>query len=468
MSTKPALSLIRLDGQRALSSRLVYSASALLGSLAVGDAHAEPPPTPSAPPTLAEGSGVHAPAPLPDDDAAIERVGLADAVQRALARNPNALTAKEEIARSEAIVREARAASLPVLAGNGTYTRSDADRVQNGVVLVARDEVAANAQLTIPILQTRSWAQWSQAKMGVDVAHASRREIERQVAAATARAYLAVVAQRRQIDNTQRALATARAHAQYTHSRLLGGVGNRVDDVRAEQQVATLQAQLATAFDALARTREALGVLMGSEGPVDALNDATLPAPPSTPDAIDHARSQRPDLVLDRKRVRAAEQVKNDSWTDLMPTLAGQFEPFYQNPPLTTVPRTGWQAMLTLTVPFYDGGLRYGLKDERSALLAESRLALDGADRQSKSDVRVALDEVRRAEESLRSAVDAANLAHSVLDLASTAYQAGATTNIEVIDAERQALDADTAMTIAEDSVRQARVDLLVAVGRFP
>jgi outer membrane protein TolC len=411
---------------------------------------------------------VHTPAPAPDDDAAVERVALPDAVQRALDRNPTALVANQEIARSEALVREARAASMPILSGNGTYTRSDSDRVQAGTVLVARDELAANVQLTIPILATHSWAQWSQAKTGVDVAHASRREVERQVAAATARAYLAVVAQRRQIDNTQRALATARAHAEFTHTRFLGGVGNQIDDVRAGQQVATLQAQLAAAFDALARTREALGVLMGAERPVDALDEAPLPAPPSMPAALDRARSERPDLVLGQKRVRAAEQVKKDSWTDLMPTLSAQFEPFYQNPPLTTVPQTGWQALLTLTVPFYDGGLRYGLKDERSALLAESRLAFDGAERQSKSDVRVALDEVRRAEESLRSAVDATNLAHNALDLVSTAYQAGATTNIEVIDAERQARDADTAMTIAEDSVRQARLDLLVAVGRFP
>jgi outer membrane protein TolC len=417
---------------------------------------------------LAQGAVVRAPAPAPDDDAAVERVALPDAVQRALARNPSALVANQEIARSEALVREARAASLPILAGNGSYARGDSDRVQGGVVLVARDELAANLQLTIPILATRSWAQWSQAKTGVDVAHASRHEVERQVAAATARAYLAVVAQRRQIDNTQRALATARAHAEFTHTRFLGGVGNQIDDVRAGQQVATLQAQLATNFDALARTREALGVLMGAERPVDALNEAPLPAPPSTPAALERARSERSDLVLDLKRVRAAEQVRNDSWTDLMPTISAQLEPFYQNPPLTTIPQTGWQALLTLTVPFYDGGLRYGLKDERSALLAESRMAFDGSERQSKSDVRVALGEVRRAEESLQSAVDAANLAHNALDLVSAAYQAGATTNIEVIDAERQARDADTAMAIAEDSVRQAHLDLLVAVGRFP
>ena len=48
------------------------------------------------------------------------------------------------------------------------------------------------------------------------------------------------------------------------------------------------------------------------------------------------------------------------------------------------------------------------------------------------------------------------------------AFRAGATTNLEVIDAQRRARDAETAAAVAEDRARQARLDLLVALGRFP
>ena len=48
------------------------------------------------------------------------------------------------------------------------------------------------------------------------------------------------------------------------------------------------------------------------------------------------------------------------------------------------------------------------------------------------------------------------------------AFRAGATTNIELIDAQRQAHDSDTTAALSEDSVRQSRLDLLVALGRFP
>ena len=73
-----------------------------------------------------------------------------------------------------------------------------------------------------------------------------------------------------------------------------------------------------------------------------------------------------------------------------------------------------------------------------------------------------------RADQALTAARDAARLAQRAMELANIAYQAGATTNLEVIDAARSARDADTAAAQAEDLARQARLDLLVASGRFP
>jgi outer membrane protein TolC len=44
----------------------------------------------------------------------------------------------------------------------------------------------------------------------------------------------------------------------------------------------------------------------------------------------------------------------------------------------------------------------------------------------------------------------------------------GANTNIELIDAQREARDAETAVAIAAHGVRRARLELLAATGRFP
>jgi outer membrane protein TolC len=75
---------------------------------------------------------------------------------------------------------------------------------------------------------------------------------------------------------------------------------------------------------------------------------------------------------------------------------------------------------------------------------------------------------MRRADDAVRSSRDAAKLADQALELANLAYRAGAVTNIEVIDAERQARDAATQAEIAADTARQARLTMLTSTGRFP
>ena len=122
--------------------------------------------------------------------------------------------------------------------------------------------------------------------------------------------------------------------------------------------------------------------------------------------------------------------------------------------------------MLSWTI--YDGGLRYGLQKERASLVREARAGVEGGVRQAQADVRAADEEMRRSTAALAAARDAAKLAGEGLSLTNLAYRAGASTNIEVIDAERRARDADTAVAEAEDAWRQATLDLLLASGRFP
>jgi outer membrane protein TolC len=279
---------------------------------------------------------------------------------------------------------------------------------------------------------------------------------------------LTVIAQKHVVDANEHALKTARAHFDYAHTRLLGGIGNRVDDVRAEQQVATNESTLEASYASLARAREALGVLLGDESPVDAVEDFRLPPAPSFGTALEDSTRRRPDVAASKARFEAAEQVRKDSYTDYLPFLVGNVQPFYQHPASLTQPTTGWQAQLLLTIPFYDGGLRYGLARERESLSTEARAQYEGIVRQARSDVRIAFESVKRAEAALVAAVSAARLARSAAELATIAYQAGATTNLEVIDAERAAHAADTAAAVAEDDAGQARIDLLAASGRFP
>ena len=58
--------------------------------------------------------------------------------------------------------------------------------------------------------------------------------------------------------------------------------------------------------------------------------------------------------------------------------------------------------------------------------------------------------------------------ATEVLQITTTAFEVGATTNIEVIDAQRLLRDAESMVTTLDDAERRVQLDLLVALGRFP
>lgn len=410
----------------------------------------------------------HAQEAPPAEAPPLVRVSFEDAIKRAVTKNPQVKAAIGDIRRSEALVEQARGARLPVLNFNATFTRLDHDRVLNDRVILAADQLSGNLTLGVPIIAPRAWAAHARAKENVDVTKLSSEEARRQVVLATGRAFLTVVAQHRVVATAERARDVAKAHEEFAKSRLTGGVGNRLDAVRAAQERATLETRLRTQRIALTRAQEGLGVMVAENGPMDVVEDASMAAePPTLATALAQAET-RSDVLAQRDRVATAHKAVRDSYTDYLPILSGTAQGFYQNPATFTVPATGWQVQALLTLPLFDGGVRYGLGHERESLESQAKARLEGTLRQARSEVRVAFEAMRNADEALLQAKEAAALAKEALELAQLAYRSGATSNIEVVDAERRAADAETEAAVAEDAARQARLDLIVAAGKVP
>jgi outer membrane protein TolC len=121
-----------------------------------------------------------------------------------------------------------------------------------------------------------------------------------------------------------------------------------------------------------------------------------------------------------------------------------------------------------MSVPLFDAGQRRGQRLERQAAVDVARASYAGAFTSARSEVRAAREAIASAERGLASARAAADQAQQVVNIVNVSFRAGAITNIEVIDAERRARDADTAAAVAEDALRRARLELLTALGQFP
>jgi len=286
------------------------------------------------------------------------------------------------------------------------------------------------------------------------------------VAIAAAESYLAVIASRRQVQVAARAVDTAQAHLDYADRRLQGGAGSRLNQLRAAQAVTGDRLQLEQAQLSLRRAQEALGVALASDGPVDAGAEPAFDVPATIDE---NAWMQaRPDLVAQEAIRRSAERIVRDSWIDWTPFPTVAFDPQIVTPSGLFQPSRTWRLTVSAVQPLFDGGQRRAQKRVRQTAVDQSKFALTGLQIQARSEVRIAQEAVQSLDRALTTARTAVDQATDVLRITTSAFEVGATTNIEVIDAQRSLRDAETAAAFSEDAVRHARLDLLIAIGKFP
>jgi outer membrane protein TolC len=403
----------------------------------------------------------------------LERVTFDDAVRRAVSNHPTVQQAAAGILRAQAVYEQVRSISRPALDASLTGILIGPVTSFNGENIIPRAQTSTAAALAVPIITPVSWAQRTQAADQIFVAERTADDARRQVAMAAAQAYLSVIAQRRVLELNERARDNARAHYDYANQRYEGGIGSKLNALRALQELSSDEARVEDARLALRRAQEALGVLAAADTPLDAADEPDLAVPPEPVTSIagrpfSQDLSRRSDLRQIAARQTAAERVADDSWKDRLPSVTALFAPQMLAPRGLFADARSFRASIVFSVPLFDAGQRRGLERERLALVDVVRAERANAERQAVSEIRTAQEAIQSTERAFERARTAAQQANDVVQITDVAFREGATTNIEVIDAQRGARDAETAAAIAEDAVRRARLELLVATGRFP
>jgi outer membrane protein TolC len=402
--------------------------------------------------------------------APVVRVTFAEAIARAQHRNPTVAAAAAGILRAEGLIRQARAATLVQLTGNITTTTLNRSIEFSGFTVTPQNSVTASLTADMPIVAAAAWARRAQAADTRSVAELNVAETKRQVAFATADAYLTILVQRRMVEGNARARDVAKAHFELASELEQRGSGSRLNALRAQQQYSTDEGLLEAARLSLYRAQEALGVLIAADGPADAIDEPDFPEPAGTAGtaADTPAGLFRSNLRLFTAEQQAAERILRDSSKDWWPSVDAIFQPSTMYPAQLFVPQNSWRLLVQANVPIFDSGQRAASRIQRDANLEQARATLAGATIQATSQVRAAREAIASGERSVASARRAADQAQQVVAITNVSFRAGAATNIEVIDAERSARDADTAAAIADDQLRRARLELLNALGRFP
>jgi outer membrane protein TolC len=178
---------------------------------------------------------------------------------------------------------------------------------------------------------------------------------------------------------------------------------------------------------------------------------------------------QRADDVAARKRVEVARRNVDDVYYLFLPTLTATSTLGYYSPlPAQGDSQASWNIEGVLTVPLWDGGLRYGTLRQNRALEDEARQTLESTRRQAIIQVEQARRSVTVAEDSERVARNARALAAENDRLTRAGYIEGQGTSLELVTAAAALREADITLALRQFDLVKARVTAILALANCP
>ncbi len=379
------------------------------------------------------------------------------AVDSALAHNPQLRASREQIAEARARVSEATALPDPQLG----LSMEDESRVFTPGA-VGTKELGLGVTIPFP---TKIYLAGKVAGTDVDAASLSYTQSRELITSQTVQSYDALLVALRHGENLREAKQLADDFLQKTQARYNAGTAAGIDVIKAKVEVSRAENDLIANERDVANARAALNRLMGRLLGAGIEVADTLAVPEAIPplEALEeralHARPEVRSMTAARRGASAATSLAGQYWLpDVSVTLSKDFAAGAVGAPYTTeigfgIPLFFWQ---------HHKGEVSDARHRELELAAASR----DLSAQVSQEVRAAH---AAASTSLRQVAylrdELLPEAREAYRIASTSYGLGGSSALEVLDAQRTLLDVESQYTDALGASNDARAQLELAVG---
>ena len=397
-------------------------------------------------------------------------LSLPEAVALAQGSNPGLAQTRAQADAADARLEVARAGRLPSLTVSGEAREGRTDL--GGFFGFGRNDVsprAAALELRQPLFAGGAVnAAIDREQAGRDAALAQVAGAKALLAARAAEAYVAVLSAHEILRLNDAQVRQMDEIARQADLRFKGGETARTDLAQAQARLAAARAGLARAQGDVARSRAHFISVVGAEP--DGLEP--LAAPPLTPASLDAALAlalqSSPTYIAAQAQARAATAGVRYAQAERLPSLAltatatsarDQFFPGYRADGVTV----GVQGRWTL----FAGGAINGRVDEARAGARGAQSGVATARAQVREAVVGAWADIATAQAVLQAATDQAAAAESALDSVRQEVRVGQKPTLDLLDAEREALGAQSAVIAArgESVVAAYRLNALLSGG---
>ncbi len=164
-------------------------------------------------------------------------------------------------------------------------------------------------------------------------------------------------------------------------------------------------------------------------------------------DAIELGKQRRPFLKQARANVLNQVEQVHAAWGQYLPTInttgGGEWVSSPTNSSWHDISK-GWIAEVTGSMPIWDSGAIYGQVKQQRALLSEAKISYDDDVRQVELEVQQAYSNLQQDRELIQSQEKNVEQADEALRLAKARLDAGAGTQLDVLNAQVQLLTAQS------------------------
>jgi len=405
-------------------------------------------------------------------------LSLGEALRRARESNPTVQRQMLEQVRRDAEIQEARGALLPSLQGQATELRHSLnfEAVAGGPMpgfpaVVGPFSVRSfGAQAQMPLLDLSLWRRWRGSKSMAEAGKAENERVREEIMALVVGQYLLALRAEAQVRAVQARIDLAKTLEELARHQEQSGVGTGLDTLRAQVRTRTEEQALIRAQTSRQEALNGLVRLLDlppeSQPRIKALPpEATAPAKDFRAE-LEGARATRADFRMVEAQGHAADERVEGTRALHLPS-AHAFASLENMGLTTTQLHRVFEVGVQIKVPLFLGGRTQAQVSQAQA----QRRQVDAARRELEARVAFELRTARARMDAGRSEVALAeeglNLAKAELEQARHRFEAGVSTNIELVSAQEELAKAEEGHLDASYRLDQAQADLAHAKGEL-
>lgn len=408
--------------------------------------------------------------PAPPVDS-LPRITLAEALARAARLDPNYVRALGDVQNAAWARRAARSAMvLPSLTASTDYTKFSIDQFNVGIGAATRTSATARIDARFELFTGfRKISELARSNADLDAASAGQEQQRFLTALDTESDFYAVLSSRELLDVSLDRLRRAQEQFIVARARVLSGAAVQTDSLQLLLELNRAHISLLQDSARLRVSRLLLGRRVGVAGGVDAapLDTARAPdLPLSLPDAMTLALEQGPEYRVARANQRAAEASVRGARSRYFPqavliannvTFGDNFYPHGLTRSTVT---------LQVSIPIWDNAQRELALSRARTSRDLARAIREDLERVAEADVTEAWEAYQTARATTEYSAQGVIVARESFRVQEARYRAGASTILDLLDAQSALTQAQADLVQARYAARLALAGLEAILGR--